>query len=65
MSSSALVSLSAPEREDVTRLTPYGARMDVFFMEAIDQRIAAIHKYLFSMACRPLFHDIARVRLAG
>jgi len=52
-------------REDVTRLTPYGARMDTFFMEDIDQRIAAIHEYLSSMAYRPLFYDVARVKLAG
>jgi hypothetical protein len=51
-------------REDDTRLTLYGARMDIFFMEDIDQRIAAIYEYLSSMACCPLFHDVARVKLA-
>jgi len=52
-------------KEEVTRLILYGARMDVWSVKKMDQRIGAIHAYLSSRKCRPCFHGVTSVRLDG
>ena len=55
------VLLILPVRNEVTRLIPYGARIDAFLVDNIDWRISVIHGCLCSSACRLRFHGVANV----
>jgi len=65
VSSAMAASLTLPVRDEVTRLIPYGARIDVFLVDDMDWRISVIHGYLCSSACHLRFHGVANVKPDG
>ena len=49
----------------MTRFCPYGARMDMFCVSEMQQRIGVIQVYLCSRVCWPCLHSVASVSVYG